>query len=52
MGHDVTRTGPFDARLGHEHAIQLVGGGPAALDREGSVAAVTDPRSAGLPAAW
>ena len=52
MGHRVTRTGPFDARLGHEHAIELVGGGPAAPDREGSVAAVTDPRSAGLPAAW
>lgn len=52
MGHRVTRTGPFDARLGHEHAIQLVGGGPAAPDQEGSVAAVTDPRSAGLPAVW
>ena len=52
MGHDVTRTGPFDARLGHEHAIQLVGGGPAAADQEGSLALVTDPRSAGLPAAW
>jgi gamma-glutamyltranspeptidase len=52
MGHRVTRTGPFDARLGHQHAIQLVGGGPAAPDQEGSLAAVTDPRSAGLPAAW
>jgi gamma-glutamyltranspeptidase len=50
MGHRITRTGPFDARLGHEHAIELVEGGPAADD--GSVAAVTDPRSAGLPAAW
>jgi hypothetical protein len=52
MGHRVTRTGPFDARLGHEHAIELVAGGPAAPDGEGSVAAVTDPRSAGLPAVW
>ncbi|HEX5240449.1 MAG TPA: gamma-glutamyltransferase family protein [Candidatus Limnocylindrales bacterium] len=50
MGHEVTETGPFDARLGHEHAIELVDGGPAAAD--GSVAAVTDPRSAGLPATW
>jgi gamma-glutamyltranspeptidase/glutathione hydrolase len=50
MGHRVTRTGAFDARLGHEHAIELVDGGPAA--EEGSLAAVTDPRSAGLPATW
>ncbi|MCI0346493.1 MAG: gamma-glutamyltransferase, partial [Chloroflexi bacterium] len=48
-GHPVVRTGPFDARLGHAHAIELVDGGPAA---GGSVAAVTDPRSEGLPAAW
>jgi gamma-glutamyltranspeptidase/glutathione hydrolase len=50
MGHPVTATGPFDARLGHEHAIELVAGGPAT--DEGSLAAVTDPRSAGLPATW
>jgi gamma-glutamyltranspeptidase / glutathione hydrolase len=50
MGHPVTRTEPFDGRLGHEHAIELVEGGPAAAD--GSVAATTDPRSAGLPAVW
>ena len=50
MGHPVVRTEPFDGRLGHEHAIQLVDGGPAVPD--GSVAAATDPRSAGLPAAW
>jgi gamma-glutamyltranspeptidase / glutathione hydrolase len=50
MGHRVTRTGAFDARLGHEHAIELVAGGP--LEDEGSLAAVTDPRSAGLPAVW
>jgi len=52
MGHRVTRTGPFDGRLGHEHAIELVAGGPAAEAGDGTVAAVTDPRSAGLPAAW
>jgi gamma-glutamyltranspeptidase/glutathione hydrolase len=50
MGHRVSRTEPFDALLGHEHAIELVGGGPGSPD--GTVAAVTDPRSAGLPAAW
>jgi gamma-glutamyltranspeptidase len=50
MGHSVTRTRPFDGHLGHEHAIELVEGGPAAP--EGSVAAATDPRSAGLPAVW
>ena len=36
--------------LGHEHAIELVDGGPAAPD--GSLAAATDPRSEGLPAVW
>ena len=50
MGHPVTRTAAFDGALGHEHAIELVDGGPAATD--GSVAAATDPRSAGLPAVW
>jgi gamma-glutamyltranspeptidase/glutathione hydrolase len=50
MGHHVVRTGAFDGNLGHEHAIELVAGGPAADD--GSVAATTDPRSAGLPAVW
>ena len=48
LGHPVTLTAPFDARLGHAHAIELVAGGPAATD--GSLAAATDPRSAGLPA--
>lgn len=46
LGHGLTRTG-FDGGLGHEHAIELVDGGPAA---GGSLAATTDPRSAGLPA--
>ena len=46
LGHDV-RAAPFDGSLGHEHAIELVDGGPAA---GGSLAAMTDPRSAGLPA--
>ena len=50
MGHPVTRTIPFNGSLGHAHAIELVAGGPAAVD--GSVAAATDPRSAGLPAVW
>jgi gamma-glutamyltranspeptidase len=47
LGHPVTLTDPFDSNLGHEHAIELVDGGPAAPD--GSLAAATDPRSAGLP---
>jgi gamma-glutamyltranspeptidase len=50
MGHPVTATAPFDGRLGHEHAIELVDGGPGVPG--GSVAAATDPRSAGLPATW
>jgi gamma-glutamyltranspeptidase/glutathione hydrolase len=50
MGHPVTRTIPFNGLLGHAHAIELVNGGPAA--NGGSLAAATDPRSAGLPAAW
>ena len=50
MGHLVTRTIPFNGALGHAHAIELVNGGPASAD--GSVAAATDPRSAGLPAVW
>jgi gamma-glutamyltranspeptidase/glutathione hydrolase len=48
LGHPVTETAPFDSGLGHCHAIELVGGGPA-VDG-GSLAAATDPRSAGLPA--
>ncbi len=48
LGHPVNEVAPFDSRLGHCHAIELVAGGPAAAD--GSVAAATDPRSAGLPA--
>ncbi|HEX7951191.1 MAG TPA: gamma-glutamyltransferase family protein [Candidatus Limnocylindrales bacterium] len=45
LGHTVARV-PYDGSLGHEHAIELVDGGPAA---GGSLAAATDPRSAGLP---
>ena len=48
-GHNLIATAPFDANVGHEHAIELVDGGPAA---GGSVAAATDPRSDGLPAVW
>ena len=50
LGHELVPTAPFDSNLGHEHAIELVDGGPGAPD--GSVAAATDPRSAGLPAVW
>jgi gamma-glutamyltranspeptidase len=50
LGHPVKRTIPFNGLLGHAHAIELVDGGPAVDD--GSVAAATDPRSAGLPAVW
>jgi gamma-glutamyltranspeptidase/glutathione hydrolase len=50
MGHTLVATEAFDSSLGHEHAIELVGGGPGAPG--GSVAAATDPRSAGLPAVW
>ena len=48
-GHDLVPTRAFDSGLGHEHAIELVDGGPAA---GGSLAATTDPRSEGLPAVW
>jgi gamma-glutamyltranspeptidase len=47
MGHPVGATAPFSSELGHCHAIELVDGGPAA---GGTLAAATDPRSAGLPA--
>jgi gamma-glutamyltranspeptidase len=47
MGHPITETEAFDRKLGHAHAIELVDGGPAS---GGSLAAATDPRSAGLPA--
>jgi gamma-glutamyltranspeptidase len=50
LGHDLVPTTAFDGNLGHEHAIELIDGGPGAPD--GSVAAATDPRSAGLPAVW
>jgi gamma-glutamyltranspeptidase/glutathione hydrolase len=50
LGHPVLRTIPFNGALGHAHAIELVDGGPA--DPDGSLAAATDPRSAGLPAVW
>jgi gamma-glutamyltranspeptidase len=47
-GHDAHVRPAFDGAFGHEHAIELVRGGPATAD--GSLAAATDPRSAGLPA--
>ncbi len=50
FGHPLTPTRPFDSGLGEEHAIELVAGGPSAMD--GSLVAATDPRSEGLPAVW
>ena len=47
-GHPVNEVQPFDSGLGHCHAVELVAAGPRSPD--GSLAAVTDPRSAGLPA--
>ena len=49
LGHHLIPTAPFDSNLGHEHAIELVDGGPAA---GGSLTAATDPRSEGLPGVW
>lgn len=49
MGHPLKPTEPFSGLLGHCHAIELVDGGPA---DGGTLAAATDPRSAGLPATW
>jgi len=49
IGHPLTRTAPFSGELGHCHAIELVDGGPA---EGGTLAAATDPRSAGLPATF
>jgi len=49
-GHDLVPTAAFDGDLGHQHAIELVDGGPATPD--GTLAAATDPRSAGLPGVW
>ena len=46
LGHSVGRAG-YDGSLGHEHAIELVDGGPAA---GGTLAAIADPRSMGLAA--
>ena len=48
MGHPVTEIEAFSRLIGPCHAIELVDGGPSRMD--GSLAAVTDPRSAGLPA--
>ena len=50
LGHGLVPTAAFDSNLGHEHAIELVAGGPA--EPGGSLAAATDPRSEGLPAVW
>ena len=47
LGHDPARRGRSTAASGHEHAIELVDGGPAA---DGTLAAFADPRSVGLAA--
>jgi gamma-glutamyltranspeptidase/glutathione hydrolase len=54
LGHPVTRADAFDGTLGHCHAIELVDGGPSGGGQSsgGTLAAVTDPRSAGLPAVF
>jgi gamma-glutamyltranspeptidase/glutathione hydrolase len=49
LGHSVRLADAFDSNLGHQHAIELVDGGPAS---GGSLAATTDPRSEGLPAVY
>ncbi|HEX7346250.1 MAG TPA: gamma-glutamyltransferase family protein [Candidatus Limnocylindrales bacterium] len=49
LGHRLIPTAPFDSNVGHEHAIELIDGGPAS---GGTLAAATDPRSDGLPAVW
>jgi gamma-glutamyltranspeptidase / glutathione hydrolase len=49
LGHELVQTEAFDSGLGHEHAIELVNGGPR---DGGSLIAATDPRSEGLPAVW
>jgi gamma-glutamyltranspeptidase / glutathione hydrolase len=46
LGHNVGRAA-YDGSLGHQHAIELVDGGPVA---GGSLAAIADPRSMGLAA--
>lgn len=46
LGHRLERA-EYDGTLGHEHGIELVDGGPAA---GGTLAAIADPRSAGLAA--
>ena len=50
LGHPLRRLDPLDGSVGHAHAIEFIDGGPAAPG--GSLAAATDPRSAGRPATW
>ena len=53
MSSNVGQSYPYTSESEADRATRigaLVGGGPAAPD--GSVAAATDPRSAGLPAVW
>src|SRR4029078_3180602 len=54
LGHDLVPTAEFDSNVGHEHAIELIDGGPAA---GGSLQAATGPPREGPaavsgPRAW
>jgi len=53
VSSNVGQISPYTSESEGERAAriaELVGGGPASAD--GSLAATTDPRSDGLPAAW
>lgn len=49
-GHQVTIAEPFDSRLGHAHAVEIVRHQDDGT--EATLAATADPRSEGLPAAF
>ena len=51
MGHDVEMAEPFDSRLGHAHAVEIVRD-PADAHAAPTFAAAADPRSEGLPGAF
>ena len=55
-GHRVEWGAAFDSGFGHAHAVEVraldAGGAAGRADETVSLAAATDPRSEGLPAAW
>ncbi len=53
-GHQLELADPFSSGLGHAHAIEIVHlhPGPMSDGQPPTLAAATDPRSEGLPAAW